>query len=161
MGSTTDPGTNVTARQKQGAFARWRDALQAEWKVFAASTPGKRFQERHHRKRDAERPAWKKLVSPVLRLVIVVSALILLPAPRARHTHRTDRLCVSGGALPLGCQITGSVRASSAEAADFVFWLVETCAAYAALDSGYFGSPTGFGFGCRVVCAVVPTRSAT
>ena len=81
MGSTTDPGTNVTARQKQGVFARWRDALQAEWKVFAASTPGKRFQERYHRKRDAERPAWQKLVSPVLGLVIVVSGLILLPAP--------------------------------------------------------------------------------
>ena len=157
MSSTTDPGTNVTERQKQGVFARWRDALQAEWKVFAASTPGKRY----HRKRDAERPAWQKLVSPVLGLVIVVSGLILLPAPGARHTHRTDRLCVSGGAFPLGCQITGSVRATTAEAADFVFGLVETCAAYAALDSGYFGSLTGFGFGCRVVCAVVLTRSAT
>ena len=154
MGSTTDPGTNVTARQKQGVFARWRNALQAEWKVFAASIPGKRFQNRHHRKRDAERPAWQKLVSPVLGLVIVVSGLILLHAPGARHTHRTDRLCVSGGAFPLGCQITGSVRATTAEAADFVFGLVETCAAYAALDSG-------FGFGCRVVCAVVLTRSAT
>ena len=55
--------------------------MQTEWKAFAASPPGQRFKDRYHRKRDAVRPTWKKLVSPVLGILIAVLGLILLPAP--------------------------------------------------------------------------------
>ena len=81
MNSTTDPATDKTARQKQGVFSRWRDAVQAEWKAVAASTAGKRFQERYQRKRDLKRPAWQKIVSPVVGVVILLLGVFLLPAP--------------------------------------------------------------------------------
>ena len=55
--------------------------MQAEWKAFAASLPGERFKDRYHRKRDADRPTWKKIVSPVLGILIAVLGFILLPAP--------------------------------------------------------------------------------
>ena len=55
--------------------------MQAEWKAFSASLPGERFKDRCHRKRGADRPAWKKIVSPMLGILIAVLGLILLPAP--------------------------------------------------------------------------------
>ena len=73
--------TDAAKLRKHGALARWRAAMKAEWKAFAASRPGERFKDRYHRKRDADRPTWKKIVSPVLGILIAVLGLILLPAP--------------------------------------------------------------------------------
>lgn len=81
MRASINPATDAAKRRKQDALARWRGAMQAEWKAFAASLPGERFKDRYHRKRDADRPTWKKIVSPVLGILIAVLGFILLPAP--------------------------------------------------------------------------------
>lgn len=81
MRDAIKPVIEATKRRKQGILARWRRAMQAEWKAFTASVPGERFQDRYHRKRDSDRPTWKKIVSPALGILIVVLGLILLPAP--------------------------------------------------------------------------------
>ena len=75
------PIGSASTRQKRGFFARWREALQVEWKAFTSSPAGKRFQDRYQRKRGADRPAWKKIVSPVIGITMVTLGLVLLPAP--------------------------------------------------------------------------------
>lgn len=81
MRDAIKPAIEATMLRKQGTLARWRRAMQAEWKAFTASAPGERFQDRYHRKRDSDRPTWKKIAAPVLGILIVALGLILLPAP--------------------------------------------------------------------------------
>lgn len=79
VGANTSPAS--AGRQKQGLLARWLAPMHAEWRAFTQSPPGKRFEERYRRKRNADRPAWRKIMLPALGLLIIALGLILLPAP--------------------------------------------------------------------------------
>lgn len=92
------PRTSGGTRQNRSFFARWREKFRAEWKAFADARVGTRFQERYKRQCNADRPAWKKIVSPVVGIIIVVLGLCLLPAPGpgipwAGIGRRTFSLC--------------------------------------------------------------------
>ena len=79
VGTNTSPAS--ARRQKQGLLARWLAPMKVEWRAFTQSPAGKRFEERYRRKRNADRPVWRKIMLPALGLLIIALGLILLPAP--------------------------------------------------------------------------------